>query len=265
MMDCKRALEEVGGDEERAIDLLRQWGSAKAAKRSAREMTEGLVVIESGDDAVAMVAVTSETDFVARNEDFQDFVGRLAKAALIGGLTHAEVVTGEEFLSRDENAALHAEFSDLKATIGENLEVQRVVRYDSAGANVGSYLHFGSKIGVLVELDGGESDEVAGLARELAMHIAAARPMGVTPEDLPEDERERERAVLTEQTKLEGKPDHIVDKIVEGRMRKYYEQHALVMQPFVKDPNMKVSDLLETRDSDLEVRRFARFEIGASG
>lgn len=264
MMDCKKALHETGGDEEKAIDLLRQWGSAKAAKRSARAMTEGAIVIETARDAVGMAAVTSETDFVARNQEFQDFSRRLGQAvAEASDVPHGSVLAGLEFLERPGSSELAAELSDLKARIGENLEVASVVRFETGRATVGSYLHFGNKIGVLVELGGTGSEKVAGLARDLALHIAAARPVGVTPEEIPQEERERERAVLTEQTRREGKPDHIVEKIVEGRMRKYYEQHALLLQDYVKDPSTKVAALLESCDPQLAVKRFVRFEIGA--
>ncbi len=262
MMDCKKALLETGGDEEQAIDLLRQWGSAKAAKRAEREMTEGIVAIAHGDRGVGMVAVTSETDFVARNQDFQDFVSRLAATVEGADLRDGEVMSGEELLASPGFEAVAGELATLRATIGENLEVQRAVRMSPAeDGELGSYLHFGGRIGVLVEVTG-TADDVSGLARDLAMHVAATNPMGVSPDDIPQEDRDRERAVLVEQAKSEGKPDHIAEKIVEGRMRKYFEENTLLKQGFVKDPDTSIEDLVASHGSDVGVRRFARFAIG---
>jgi elongation factor Ts len=260
MMECKKALLETGGDEEQAIDLLRQWGSAKAAKRAEREMTEGMVAISEGESATGMVAVSSETDFVARNQDFQDFVARLADAVSEAGLPDGEVLAEEALLGSDGFEALAEELATLRATIGENLQVQRAVRMAaSQGAEVGSYLHFGGRIGVLIELSGAD---VSGLARDLAMHVAATNPMGVSPEDIPEADRLRERAVLVEQAKAEGKPEQIAEKIVEGRMRKYFEENTLLKQGFVKSPDTSIEDLVASQGSDVSVRRFVRFAIG---
>ena len=262
MMDCKKALLETGGDEEQAIDLLRQWGSAKAAKRAEREMSEGIVAIARGESGVGMVAVSSETDFVARNQDFQNFAARLAETVEAAGLADGEVLTGPELLEAEGFEALAGELDALRATIGENLEVTRAVRLTvPEGGELGSYLHFGGRIGVLVELTGATGD-VSGLARDLAMHVAATNPMGVSPDDIPAEDRDRERAVLVEQAKAQGKPDHIAEKIVEGRMRKYFEENTLVKQGFVKDPDTSIEDLVASHGSDVGVRRFVRFAIG---
>jgi len=263
MMDCKKALLEAGGDEEQAIDLLRQWGAAKAAKRAERETSEGLVEILSRDDATAMVAVSSETDFVARNDEFQDFARRLAGAVLEADIPDGEVLSGEDLLGRPEFKQFADEVVDLRSKIGENIQVYRVVRLAAEGTGaLATYLHFGGKIGVAVELEGATGEAVDGLARDVAMHVAAARPAGVRPEDIPAEVQARERAVLTEQTKAEGKPEQIVEKIVDGRMRKFFEQNSLLMQAFVKDPDTTISDLLKAHDDKLTVRRFVRFEIG---
>ena len=166
MMDCKKALMETGGDEEQAIDLLRQWGSAKAAKRAERQMTEGVVAIEQGVSGLGMVAVSSETDFVARNQDFLDFASRLAATVAGSELPDGEVLTGAALLETGGFEALAGELASMRATIGENLEVQRAVRMAAAeGGEVGSYLHFGGRIGVLVEV-GGASGEASGLVRD---------------------------------------------------------------------------------------------------
>ena len=262
MMDCKKALVETGGNEEEAIDLLRQWGSAKAAKRSEREMSEGIVAIEAGDEAVGMVAVSSETDFVARNQDFQDFAAHLARRVAASDIPEGEVIDGSGILDHEGFEDLSAELESLRATIGENLEVQKAVRMSAPGnGEVGSYLHHGGRIGVLVDLAAGGAD-VSDLARDLAMHVAATNPMGVSPEDIPEEDRARERAVLVEQARAEGKPEHIAEKIVEGRMRKYFEENTLLKQAFVKDPDTSIEELVAGHGSDVSVRRFVRFAIG---
>jgi elongation factor Ts len=265
MMDCKRALEEAAGDEEKAIDLLRQRGAAKAAKRAARETSEGAVAIEGDDDGpVAMVEVTCETDFVARNDEFLEFAGRAALIAADAGGDEGEVREGGELLDLPEAEALRTELQGLLAKIGENLDVGRFVRWvPGAGSVIGRYIHFGNKIGVLVELAGGhERTAATEMARDVAMHIAATDPAGISPEDIPEEARERERAVLGEQARQEGKPPQIVEKIVEGRMRKFYEQNALLYQAFVKDSDTTIGELLESAPGSLEVLRFVRFEVG---
>jgi elongation factor Ts len=262
MMDCKRALQEAQGEEEQAIDLLRQWGAAKAAKRAERVMSEGLVAISDSADGIGMVAVTSETDFVARNEDFQSFARRLGDAVAASDLNDGEVESGTGLFARDGFVEFESELSELRARIGENLEVQGAVRLGAGDdRSLGSYLHFGGRIGVLVEL-GGSAVDASALAREIAMHVAATNPMGVSPDDIPAEDLERERAVLVEQAKAEGKPDHIAEKIVEGRMRKYFQENTLLMQGFVKDPDTTIEKLVADRDPDLRVRHFVRFAIG---
>lgn len=261
MMDCKKALLEVGGDEEQAIDLLRKWGAAKAAKRAGRATSEGVVHIDGQAGAYAMVAVSSETDFVARNDEFKDFTRRVGEAILGADLPDGEVLTGEQLLERPEFAAFETELTDLRARIGENITIYQAVRLEPAAeATTETYVHFGSKIGVIVELAGGSGHD--GAARDVAMHIAAANPVGVSADDIPAAERERERNLLMEQAREEGKPEAIVEKIVEGRMRKFYEQSALLLQGFVKDPDMTIQERLSSEAESLTVRRFVRFQIG---
>jgi elongation factor Ts len=261
MMDCKKALQEVGGDEEQAIDLLRKWGAAKAAKRAERTTSEGAVHVVEQDGVYAMVAVSSETDFVARNDEFKSFTERLASAIVGADLPDGEVLSGDDLIARPEFAAFETELTDLRARIGENITVYQAVRVEpAADATTATYVHFGGKIGVIVELAGGAGYEEA--ARDVAMHVAAANPVGVSADDIPAAERERERNLLMEQAREEGKPDSIVEKIVEGRMRKFYEQSALLLQGFVKDPDMTIQQRLNSEAEGLTVRRFARFQIG---
>ncbi len=265
MMDCKKALEETGGDEEAAIDLLRKQGAAKAAKRADREADEGTVQIAGDDDSLAMVEATSETDFVARNDQFVAFATRAAEVAReAADLPEGEIRPGEELMDRPEDEPLRKELNGLRAKIGENLQLRRWIRWEAGDdAAVGRYIHFGSKIGVLVELAGADDPgAVESLARDVAMHVAAAAPEGVSAEDIPEEVRERERRVLREQAEEQGKPPEIVEKIVEGRMRKFFEENTLLEQAYVKDPDRSVGELLEEAAPELTVRRFERFEVG---
>jgi len=261
MMDCKKALLEVGGDEELAIDLLRTWGAAKAAKRAQRDASEGVVHVESSDAGFAMVTVSSETDFVALNEEFLDFSARLAKQVLTSDLSDGQVMSGEELLAQESFKAFGDELTDLRSKIGENIGISRVVRYEpAAGSSAAAYVHFGGKIGVLVELTGAEGQEDA--ARDVAMHVAAVNPAAVSADDIPAEDSERERQIHIAQAKEEGKPEAIIEKIVEGRMRKFYQQSVLGQQAFVKDSDVTVEQMLHQRADGLAVRRFVRFQIG---
>lgn len=259
MMDCKQALVEAAGDEERAIDLLRQRGVTKAAERVGREAREGAVQIAARVDGAAMAELSSETDFVSRSESFVGFARRVAESVLASDLRSGQVMDGEEFLARAEVNSLSDELNELRSRVGENVGLVRCVRLEAPEGSVGSYLHFGNRIGVLVELSTTGAND---LAKEVAMHVAATAPVAIRPEDIPEEMRERERSVLEEQAKGEGKPPQIVDKIVEGRMRKFYEDSVLLWQKFVKDPEKRVSDLLAECGEDPKVRRFVRFQVG---
>lgn len=262
MMDCKRALEEADGDEERAIDLLRQRGAAKAAKRAGREVSEGVVHIASDNRAAGMVEVLSETDFVARSDAFREFARATGEALLGLDLPDGEVVSGDELLERADAASIAAALDELRVAVGENVQLGRSVRLARDGGSViGSYVHFGDKLGVLVEMSG-DGEAAAEAARSVAMHVAATNPIGISPDDLPEEVVERERAVLREQAKAEGKPPEITERIVEGRMRKFFEENALLMQSYVRDPDRRVKDLLAEAGEGLAVTRFYRFEVG---
>ncbi len=262
MMDCKKALQEAEGDEERAIDLLRQRGAAKAARRATREVSEGTVQIASGDGSAAMVEVLTETDFVARSDAFEAFAAEAAETILGLPLPDGAVVRGEEVFAVEGGEGLEGALNELRLKVGENVQLGRAVRFEIPdGETAGSYLHFGSRIGVLVGV-GGSGEAARETANAIAMHAAATNPAGVSPDDIPDEVVERERAVLVEQAKGEGKPPQIAEKIVEGRMRKFFEENALLWQAFVKDPDRTIADLLAEGGDDLTVRRFARFEVG---
>ena len=262
MMDCKKALLEADGNEESAIDLLRQRGAAKAAKRAARTASEGTVKIKERDGKTAMVEVLTETDFVARSDDFEKFAESVAASLFDLPVPDGEVLTGEALFGIEGGDAVEAALNELRVKVGENVQVGRAVRYDVPGdAVVGSYLHFGNRIGVVVEVAGaGEAGEEA--ARDIAMHAAATNPAGLSPDDIPADVVERERTVLIEQAKESGKPPEIAEKMVEGRMRRFFEENALLWQTFVRDPDKKIKDLVEAAGEGASVSRFARFEVG---
>jgi len=263
MMDCKKALTEAGGDQEAAIDLLRQRGAAKAAKRAAKTASEGTVQIVERDGRVGMVEVLTETDFVARSDAFEAFARQAAETLFELPIEDGAVLTGEELFAVPGAEALEAALNGLRVQVGENVQIGRAVRYDTAdAAAIGCYLHFGNRIGVLVEVTGG-GEAGATTAKDIAMHAAATNPAGLSPEDIPEDVVARERAVLIEQAKESGKPQEIAEKMVDGRMRKFFEENALLWQTFVRDPDRKIKDLVAEAGEGATLRRFVRFEVGA--
>jgi elongation factor Ts len=258
MLDCKKALEETGGDMEAAIDLLRSKGAAKAAKRAGRAATEGTLASHVENGVGALVELNCETDFVARTDDFRALARRLAEHVAehstdLDGAAGGEAVLDQPLMS--DGPLLGDVVTDVAAKTGERIVVHRVARFQAESGRVGSYIHMTGKIGVLVEL-GGAADE--GLARDVAMHVAAARPLAVSGSEIPPDVVERERAVYLEQVRQEGKPENIQAKIVEGKLQRFYKEQALLDQPFVKDPDRTIGQLV----GEVGVRRFVRFELG---
>jgi len=250
-MECKKALVETKGDLDAAAELMRKSGMAKADKKAARVAAEGTVAIErSGSDA-ALVEVNCETDFVARSDEFQAFARDVAAAAL----KHAPS-TLEDLLKLPHGAlSVDERRRALIAKIGENIAVRRFVRVNSPGP-LGTYIH-GTRIGSVVALQGGDDS----LARDLAMHVAAANPAYIDAGDVPADMLAKEREILTEQTKGEKKPPDIIAKMVEGRLRKYFAEITLMGQPFVKDEDTTVEKLV--KKAGAKVLMFARYEVGA--
>ena len=253
MMECKKALVETGGDLDAAAELMRKQGLAKADKKAARVAAEGVVVIEraSAGAAAAMVEVNCETDFVAREQDFRAFSSAVAQLALaerpgsLEGLLAAQI--GQESVDAVRRA--------LVAKIGENIGVRRFTVLEST-QHLGAYTH-GSRIGALVALKGGTAE----LAHDLAMHVAASNPRYLSVQQVPQDVMAKEREILTEQARGEGKPPEIVAKMVEGRLRKSLGEVTLLGQPFVKDPDVTVEKLLKSAGA--EVAGYVRFEVGA--
>ena len=256
MMDCKKVLTETDGDMEKAIELLRERGIAKAAKKSGRVAAEGLVEAYISEDGKvgAIVEVNSETDFVAKNEEFKTFVKNVAKQVVEKNPKDVEDLLNQEATfeaGKTVNEALVGKI----ATIGENLSIRRFARFESKGL-LESYIHGDGKIAVLINMAKGDKE----VAKDLCMQIAAARPEYLNEQSVPAERVEKEKEILKVQTMNEGKPEAIAEKIVQGRIRKFFEEICLVDQVFVKDSNMKVSELLKQKDA--EVVEFARFEKG---
>lgn len=277
MMDCKRALEEAGGDLEKAISILREKGLSTAAKKVGRIASEGLVAASVGPDKRrgTMVEVNCETDFVAKNEDFLAFVRDLAREiGEAGTLAETAMAEGETIkdLKLGAGGTVGERLTALVAKIGENMTVRRYARFsaDDTGL-VESYIHLGGKIGVLIQLacakPGSASDPaVLGLAKDLAMQVAAARPEYIRREDVPAAVLDGERAIFKAQALNEGKPEHVAEKIVLGRVEKFYKDVCLMEQAYIKDPNQTVAQLVKAVAAGLgetiSVVRFARFERG---
>ena len=256
MMDCKKVLTETDGDMEKAMDLLRERGIAKAAKKSGRVAAEGLVeaVISEDGKTGAIIEVNSETDFVAKNEEFKTFVENVANQVLKTNPKDVEELLAQPAMF-EEGKTVQESLVGKIATIGENLTIRRFARFESEGL-VEKYIHGDGKIAVLVNMKKGDST----VAKDICMQIAAARPEYVRREEVPEERVAKEMEILKVQTMNEGKPEAIAEKIVQGRIGKFYEEICLVDQAFVKDPNMKISELLKQKDA--EVAEFARFEKG---
>ncbi|WP_295461133.1 translation elongation factor Ts [uncultured Thiodictyon sp.] len=256
MMECKKALVETGGDIEAAIDAMRKSGQAKAAKKSGRIAAEGAVVIEVTDDGKhgVMVEINSETDFVAKDANFGAFAAAVAKTALASSAADAAALV-EQPLADDPATTVNAARETLITKVGENVQVRRLVRFDGVEGVLYSYRH-GLRIGVVLELVGGD----AVLGHDLAMHIAASNPVCLSADEVPAEQLEREREIFRAQALESGKPANIVDKMIEGRIRKFMEEVTLLGQPFVKDPEQTVEKLL--KQAGASVRRFARVEVG---
>ncbi|WP_019584821.1 translation elongation factor Ts [Deinococcus apachensis] len=252
MMDVKKALSDAGNDEDKAIALLRERGIVKAAKKADREAKEGLVRFVVNGNKAAIVEVNSETDFVARNSDFQALVEQLAQAALQAGTNDVE-----EFRNFTLNGdTVGNTVAAAAGKIGENLVLNRVAYIEAGeGENVAGYVHSNGKIGVLVDLAGGSEAQ----AKDVALHVAAERPQYLTREEVNAEDIEKEREILTNKALNEGKPQQIVEKIVSGQIGKFYEDKVLPEQRFVKDNSVTVGQYL----GNATIKRFVRFEIGA--
>ena len=255
MMDCKKVLTETDGDMEKAAELLRERGIAKAAKKSGRIAAEGLVTAYVSDDKKigSVVEVNAETDFVAKNDEFRTFVSDIAKQVATKNPANVEELLAQKYL--DSDRTVQEVLTDKIATIGENMSIRRFTRFESEGL-VESYIHGDGKIGVLVNFEKGDET----LAKDVCMQIAAAKPEYLSREDVPQEQVEKEMEILKAQAMNEGKPAEIAEKMVQGRIGKYYGEICLVDQEFVKDPNIKVGQLIESKGA--KIVAFARLEKG---
>lgn len=256
MMECKKALVETNGDIDAAIEQMRKSGQAKAAKKAGRIAAEGVIVISFSEDCgqAAMVEVNCETDFVAKDDNFTSFAKAVAERVLAGG---ADDVAGlmELPLHEGEDTTVNQAREALVSKLGENMNVRRFSRIHASSGKLSSYQH-GSRIGVVLELDGGDE----ALGKDLSMHIAATNPVCLSAEQMPQDLLDKERDIVTAQAKESGKPDEIVAKMVDGRMRKYLAENTLLGQAFVKDPDTTVDKLLKSNASS--IIQYTRFEVG---
>ncbi|TGB00308.1 elongation factor Ts [Sporolactobacillus shoreae] len=254
IMDCKRALTETDGDIKKAIDVLREKGVAKAAKKSGRIAAEGLAEVKVvGDKAVAL-EVNSETDFVAQNAEFKELLNTLADHLLKEEPSDVETALSQS-LASGETISEH--ITAAIAKIGEKISLRRfTVLHKSEGEVFGAYLHMGGRIAALVKLKGGDADT----AKDVAMHVAAIKPRYLKEEDIPADVVAHEKEVLSKEALGEGKPANIVEKMVVGRLKKFFKEICLVDQPFVKDGDLTVSEFLKSKNA--EVDEFVRYEVG---
>src|SRR5271156_3219939 len=262
MMDCKKALVESDGDMQGAIDWLRKKGPSAAAKKSGRIPSEGLVGVALAPGKVAMVEINAETDFVARNEAFQNFVETVAKIALTTG-EDVEALKAAAYPGSGRNVA--DELVHLVATIGENLTVRRVAVIDVPGGVAAAYIHGAlkpglGKIGVIVGLEGQTGEAIEALGRQIGMHVAATRPDCLSVTEVDPAALEREKNVLSDQARASGKPEAIIEKMVEGRIKKYYEDVVLLEQVWVHDGESKVKAVVEKAGA--KITRFVRFHLG---
>ena len=256
MMDCKKVLTETDGDMEKAIELLRERGIAKAAKKSSRVAAEGLVAAYVSEDGKvgAVVEVNAETDFVGKNEEFKTFVNDVAKQIVEKNPANVEELLGQESIA-EAGKTVQEVLTNKIATIGENMTIRRFERFESNGI-VGSYIHGEGKIGVLVDMENATPE----LAKDICLQIAAAKPEFLNRESVTPERVEKEMEILKAQAMNEGKPAEIAEKMVQGRINKFYGEICLMEQEFVKDPDMKINKLLESKGA--KINNFARLEKG---
>ena len=269
MMDCKNALSENNGDVEAAMDWLRSKGIAKAEKKSGRVAAEGLIGIASDGNSAAVVELNSETDFVARNDQFQELVRNVAATAVStdGSVDAVAAAT----LSGGEKSVADT-ITDAIATIGENMNLRRTAKLEVGEGVVASYMHNAAadgigKIGVIVALESsGDADALAAIGKQVAMHVAATNPLAATQEEVPAEVADRERAVYLEEAKESGKPEEIAVKMVEGKMRKFFQESVLLSQAFVINPDVTVEQALKDAEKDagapIALKSFVRLALG---
>lgn len=252
MMECKKALVENNGDIEAAIEAMRKAGQAKADKKSGRIAAEGLIIVQQESNRVAMIEVNCETDFVSKGDDFIGFCKGVVATVLQQRPADLDGLLASQYTGATKT--VEEVRKDLIVKIGENINVRRFTLLETAN-NLGIYLH-GTRIGIVVEMEGGS----VGLAKDVAMHVAASRPICISPDQVPAELIAKEKEIYAAQAAESGKPANIVEKMVEGRLKKFLDEVALVGQPFVKDPDQTIGKLLQAANA--KVIRFERFEVG---
>ena len=254
--DCQKALKETDGNMEKAVDFLREKGMATAAKKASRIAAEGIVAAKIAGNTGVLVEVNCETDFVAKGDQYKEFVDSVADYVVNNDVADIEALVA---VKNDDTIAATAK-------IGEKIAIRRFVKYTSEAGIVESYIHMGGKVGVLVEVEGCTCDSAKELAHDVALQIAAAKPLYLNASEVPQEVLEHEKEILKAQALNEGKPAAIVDRMVEGRVKKYYDEFCLVNQAFVKDPSLTIEKLVKSYSDKmgktLSIKRFTRFEMG---
>jgi elongation factor Ts len=260
MMDCKKVLTEANGDPKKAVELLRERGLSKAGKRAGRETSEGAIAVAVSGGQGSIIELGCETDFVAKTDDFRELAQSIVDVVRADGSADSpekalELALGDSTVADTITATA--------AKVGENVILKRVNQV-GAGGTVGAYVHAGGKLGVVLAIAGGSSDEISTAAKDLAMHVAAIdpTPVAVDRDGVSAELVESEKAILRSQAIQSGKPENIVEKIVDGRINKFYAENCLMEQPFVKDPDTSVGELLAGIDKGLKVDSFVRFKLG---
>lgn len=258
MMDCKKALTETNGDIDQAIDYLREKGLAKAAKKADRIAAEGLTSVEVNGNLAVLLEVNCETDFVAKNEDFQKFIADVSKHLLANRPASVEEALEQKLDGGEET--INQRLAGLIAKIGENMNLRRFQIVEKSVNDVfGAYVHMGGRISVLTVVTNSSNENVA---KDVAMHVAAINPRFLSKDDVSAEVMEQEKEILKQQALNEGKPENIVEKMVAGRLNKFYQEVCLLEQDFVKDSDLTVSKLLQKEGKDVTVQEFYRFELG---
>ncbi len=266
MMDCKKALGEAEGNLDQAVDILRKKGLSAAAKKSGRIAAEGMIAAAGEGNRGVIVEVNSETDFVAKNVNFQAFAGGVAQAALDRNPADVDALRQCSFPGGSRSVA--EELTHQIATIGENMNIRRFARFEVPSGCVATYIHGGGKIGVMVELASarGGDDRLVTLARQLAMHVAAASPQYLNRQEVPAEVIEKEKEIMRAKAKDSGKPENIIEKIIDGQVNKFFGEVCLLEQAYVIDPDQKVGKIVETLGKDLgspvQLTRFVRYQLG---
>lgn len=267
MMDCKKALTEANGDMEKAIEILREKGLAAAAKKAGRVAAEGLVETYISEDGKrgAIIELNCETDFVAKNADFAELAKNIAKHAAHSNANKVEELLDEKFIV-DNNVSVKDAITALIAKLGENMSFRRFERFVAEEGVISDYIHGGGRIAVMVQLKGGNEAVLKEVAKELALQIAAANPLYLNKEDVPADVIEKEKEIYRQQALNEGKPEKVVEKMVEGRLQKYYKDVCLIEQLWIRDQDLTIRKYLENKSkeagNEIKVVKFARFEKG---